>query len=525
MKKYLTIASLCVGLAVDFLFWEKTPGISFAIFVVFCLAIGFELMYLQHIRPARSSSILLIPILLFCIMTFLRQDPFTIFMNVVLTLIAVAVLVITFQSGGWTSYNLQNYAVKLLQLIGSLFIHPKGPSDLAGSSENTENRGKNGKPILPVLRGVLLAVPILALFIALFSSADLVFAQKLHELLAGFQIENVGEYIFRAIYILISAYFFAGLMHHAAVRSQQTISMEAKEHRPKTFLGFTETGIILGSVILLFGIFIMIQFRYLFFGQSNIMLTGFTYAEYARRGFNELIAVAIFSLLLFQGMDAFSKRENPTQEHVFTGMQIGLVCAVLVILVSAFQRLLLYESAYGFSELRTYAHLFMIWLAILLIGVLISALQKHQQFFANWILIVLAGFTVSLNLMNVDAFIARQNIHRALQGEELDISYLSGLSDDAVPELVKTYLSSESSPALKEKIGAVLVCHTVLNGDAESQKKPWQSFHLSTWRADRSMKTVKDDLSQYQVQEDEWSNTVISPTGVEYVCQTFTMFD
>ena len=76
------------------------------------------------------------------------------------------------------------------------------------------------------------------------------------------------------------------------------------------FLGFTEASIILGSILLLFGAFVLIQFQYFFSGQANISLEGFTYSEYARRGFGELVAVAALSLLTFQVLSVITMRQT-----------------------------------------------------------------------------------------------------------------------------------------------------------------------------------------------------------------------
>ena len=54
-------------------------------------------------------------------------------------------------------------------------------------------------------------------------------------------------------------------------------------------LGLIEVATLLISVDLLFLVFVWIQFAYLFGGQANITLEGYTYAEYARRGFFELL--------------------------------------------------------------------------------------------------------------------------------------------------------------------------------------------------------------------------------------------
>ncbi len=515
MKRYLPYAAFCAGLVFDFLFFGKTPGISFAIFIVFCMILGFWLLHRQQVRPSRNSFILLFLILFFSIMTFLRKDPFTAFMNYVLALFFVAVLGMTFEGGMWKSFNLPDYLLNFFQLIASLFVHPKEPGGPADSQPAAGKKAEKKAFPLSVLRGILLAVPVLILFIVLLSSADMIFAQSLEKLLGNFQFENIKDYLYRGIRVLLIAYIFAGLIKHAAFRSKQEKVYGNEKPQHKSFLGFTESTIILGSVLLLFGVFIAIQFRYLFFGESNITFTGFTYSEYARRGFGELVAVAVLSLLLMQGLSLMVKREAGPQKKIFDGLLIGLVGTILIILVSAFQRLLLYESAYGFSQLRTYAHVFMIWLGILIIAVLIFEIRKQPQIFANLILIVLVGFTVSLNLMNVDGFIVRQNIRRTAEGEGLDVPYLASLSADGVPALVDAYSASESSPAIQDEIGAVLVCYSSLNRD---EKTPWQSFNLADWKADRALRSIQNELRSYTVLENNGLTMIISPSGTDFSC-------
>jgi hypothetical protein len=178
------------------------------------------------------------------------------------------------------------------------------------------------------------------------------------------------------------------------------------------FLGFTEAIVVLGSVNLLFAFFVGIQLRYFFGGQANIHLLGYTYAEYARRGFGELVVVALLSLLLYLGLVALAKRENPAQRWIFSAMGIALVALIAVILASAFQRLALYEGAYGFTGLRTYTHIFMIWLGILLLAVVGLEIAGVRRFFPLAALLAGLGFGVTLNLLDVDAFIVWQNVAR-----------------------------------------------------------------------------------------------------------------
>ncbi len=98
-------------------------------------------------------------------------------------------------------------------------------------------------------------------------------------------------------------------------------------------------------------------------------------------------------------------------------LSVGIVALVLVMLVSAYKRLVLYETAYGFSELRTYTHVFMIWLGLLLISTVILEIIHRERMFALTALIASIGFAATLPILNVDAFIVQKNIARELQGQ------------------------------------------------------------------------------------------------------------
>ena len=519
MRKYLLFTSLFLGIAFDLFFWKKVPGVSFSIFITLCLVSGYLLLRSQNIYPARMSLLLLVPITFFSAMTFIRLDPFTSFLNCTLTLFSMTILVMVYRSGLWISYSLSDYVVNVFHLIGSMLTLPWIQITNTGSQQKTSIGKKQQNNLWPILRGALLAIPVLFVFGALFSSADLIFAKRLNDLLNNFNLQQLGEYIFRGSYILIIAYFLVGIFSHAASQSQNKKMIGIDKPVVAPFLGFTEASIILVSILLLFGAFVIIQFQYFFFGQINITLAGFTYSEYARRGFGELVAVAVFSLMLLKSLSAITKRESNRQKKSFSGLTIGLVTLVIIILMSSFQRLFLYESAYGFSRLRAYSHVFMIWLGILLVVVVIIEIFKRQRAFAIVALLVLMGFTASLNILNVDAFIAHQNINRAIQGKELDIAYLSALTNDAVPALVKDYSSSNLLPKIKDGIGAALVCLKVFKEADVSQTQFWQSFHLSDWNASREFSKVQESLKSYQVQGDTWPIIIISPNGMEYPCQ------
>lgn len=528
-NRFWTIVIL-LGWAFDFLFWKKPLGVNFAIYVTLCLVTGIFLLRADGLRLSRGAGLLLFPIAFLAAMTFIRQEPMTVFLSVAAVLSLMGVFALTYLSGQWTRYGLLDYLFGYLNLLGSMIARPLG-----FAAEN--RRRPEGQPSLgekrsvhfwPVVRGTLIALPVLTVFASLLSSADPVFAERLDDFLAIFRINNLPEYIFRLVYILVFAYALAGIFLHAAQKSFESIDGKS---RVSPFLGFTESSIVLGSVVILFLMFVVIQFQYFFGGQSNIHIEGYTFSEYARKGFGELVVVAFFSLLMLLGLGAFTKRESESQQRVFSGLGVVLVGLVVLMLISAYQRLVLYEMAYGFSRLRTYTHVFMIWLGLLLVTVVILEITRRERTAAFAMLLAVLGFIVSINLLNVDSFIVKQNTQRELRAvtddafaegrADLDAQYFLSLSDDAVPVLVNAFLDTSLPGTVREKLGAALVCrrHEREQGDAAYS---WQAFHLSRYNADLALAKVETKLDAYEINDTDWPVIVTAPGGGEISCYPYS---
>jgi hypothetical protein len=199
-----------------------------------------------------------------------------------------------------------------------------------------------------------------------------------------------------------------------------------------------------------------------------------------------------------------------------------MVLLVGVILVSAFQRLLLYEAAYGFSRLRMYTHIFMIWLGVLLAVVVLLELLRRERLFALAALLATLGFALSLALVNVDASIVRQNVARSLASKQLDVAYLAYLSTDSVPALVQAYQSASLPAGTRDAAGAALACRSHTNPDRPNTD--WRSFTLTAFQAEAALKPVQHSLEQYQYQAEVEPVTVTSTTGKKYNCEGYTSF-
>ncbi|MEX2143885.1 MAG: DUF4173 domain-containing protein [Anaerolineales bacterium] len=488
--RFLFPFSLFLAWQFDYFFWGKSIGVSFPFFIVLLVIAGLWLAWEAGLKPATAGYWLLIPITVLSLVSVFRAEPLSLLTSWMVVVMLLAVFALSFLGGRWPHYGFADFAAKLITLI------PQGLMLLATPGKPA--RGKKGKKsalssLAPVARGLLLVLPLLWFLSILLSSADPFFAEWLGGLF--FDLEYAPEYILRGLIILGLAICFAAvyLVAFNSSRDQELLGEEKPLVAP--LLGFGEALTMLASVLLLLVSFVAIQFRYFFGGLTNIVAgpSGFTFAEYARRGFSELVIVALAALTFFILLSSITRRRKGRQQNWFSGLGIGLFVLVAVTLVSAFGRLLLLEAAYGFTRFRTYPHVFMIWLAILLLAVVILETLGRQRAFAVAALLAVIGFSLTLPLLNVDAFIVRINVERAIQGAQLDHLYLALLSDDALPELVAAYQDAAENreSALADQLATGIACHVALR--SEEPGTSWSSWSYSRAAANDLWSTLIDD--------------------------------
>jgi hypothetical protein len=504
----LTAIAVALGLSVEVLFFQRAIGISFFIWSLLCI-LGLALAArLEGVRFGAPSLTLVPLILISSSQMFLRGDPLTLVLNALLTVGLFGVLIHSFRGDEWWRFGGLDFLLTLFWVPLRAWILPWRP--LATITAHAVQEREARKTWLSILRGLLLALPILVLFISLLSSADLVFRDRVVSLFGWLDIESFLELIARTLLVLVSGLFFLGAIRVALDKGQRTVSEGGRMDRIYSpFIGWVESMVVLSLVdVVLLG-FVIIQFRYLFGGESNISAAGYTYAEYARRGFNELVLTALISLILVAGLSIWARRERRSQSRWFKGLSSVLTLGVGVMLVSALVRLLSYEGAYGFTRLRTYSHVFIIWLAILFGGLLTLLLLGKLRHLALLLTCVGVGYVFSLSLLHIDAFIVRQNAGRFQASGDIDLSYLLQLSSDAVPELVR--LSRELPEEEAEELLAQLACREEAIQERLAMSE-WPEYHLSLVRADRALDHIRPLLEGYQVFEDSG----VDPSGADY---------
>jgi hypothetical protein len=179
---------------------------------------------------------------------------------------------------------------------------------------------------------------------------------------------------------------------------------------------------------------VVVQLAVLFGGHDHVLETsGLTYAEYARRGFWELLWAGALTLTVI-GIAA-AVAATPRRAHrVLLRALLGALCLLtLVILASALHRLRLYEDAFGLTRARLGAEGVILWLggAFVLVGLAPLVRRRLPA-------IAVAGTAAALiafSAADPDRLIAQRNVEHWHETGRIDLVYLSGLSADAVPVL------------------------------------------------------------------------------------------
>ncbi|SBT49468.1 DUF4153 domain-containing protein [Micromonospora auratinigra] len=279
-----------------------------------------------------------------------------------------------------------------------------------------------------VLASLGVTVLLLLLFGLLFASADAVFADLVTGALPDVSPAGGTGWLGRAL--LAGAVLLGGAYLLAAPPDLELRAGPARAVRRLEWV------LPLALLDLLFAAFVLVQLTVLFGGSGHVLRTaGLTYAEYARGGFWQLLAVSLLTLLVIAGAVRWAPRDGRTDRILIRVLIGGLALLSLVVVASALYRMRVYTDAYGATRLRLLVAVAELWLGLLF--VLVGAATVRLR--GSWLPRVALGAAVlallGLALVDPDRLIAERNVERWQRTGRLDVTYLSGLSPDAVPAL------------------------------------------------------------------------------------------
>ncbi len=475
-------SAVLMGFVFNYLFYGKAPGISVPIFVLLGVTCLFVALQVSGRKPTWSEFWLVLPLLGFSAMVALRANEAMRFVNMAACYGLFLLLVSVAAGRGVRRHVLVDFARLVVGTFDFLFESSRTIASLRSHGKDSAHKRVIGQ----VLRGLLVAVPFLLVFAVLFSSADLAFGKYASDFFRSF---SLGTILAKALIILIVSLFLIGAF--SAACSGKFLSDAEEAPKPKRDNALAASTFLL-LINLLFLAFIAFQITYLFGGAEHIERLGFTYADYARKGFFELIAVTAVSFMMLLGLEHLLARQEGRHSLAFKLLSSMHVLLVIAIVVSAHQRLVLYEQAYGFTTMRLFAHAFVFLLAAACLVLLYKiARSERDQVLAFHLLLLALVFCGTLNAVNPDRFVAARNIERYRETGKIDVGYIAGLSADAVPVSLGLLVRDGNGVLWYEHVGS-----DGLRGQAQVSPerfviKAWPSFNLSKARATELLRATQ----------------------------------
>lgn len=400
--------------------WLARPGIGFTLFLLGGLFAS--LLYLGRRPYSRAQYLMIAAYAALALSYALLGDPLLKRLNylVCLGIVPLTLFSLAGLSNG-SPWDAAALTQTLRRFFPALFRFSLRPfAALAGV--RTGKKGKGGA----VLWGLLLALPLLAVVMVLLASADAVFGSlfiDLRKWLETLSLGRAGWIVLRTLFVGLCGF---SLLYSLNQPPRALTRREASRRLP--LLSWNVALMLLNAVYLLF---VFIQFTVLFGGNETAAIKG-GFAEYARSGFFQLVAVAMLNLALL----LLARRGWPDKLSLRINGSL-LLAETGVILVSALWRMTLYIRAFGLSVLR----LTTLWgMAVIAFALVLAALKlwRPQTKIYRLLLAVTLASWLAFNYCGVDKLVADYNVDHYLAGEleQVDVQYLSEeLSPAAIPAL------------------------------------------------------------------------------------------
>ncbi|OGD64036.1 hypothetical protein A2160_04600 [Candidatus Beckwithbacteria bacterium RBG_13_42_9] len=273
-----------------------------------------------------------------------------------------------------------------------------------------------------ILTGLLVALPVLAVLLSLLSSADPIFSHFVKDILSEDFIKDLPARLFLSLLIftlLIPLTLF--------VRKKEFVSPLNVLQR---FSWVQEISVVMGLVILIMAVYLVVQWPYVFANvpfETDLSRFGVaTYSEYVKRGFGELIEVALLVFGLSWIGVIILRGKKPNQKTILPLIQLLLFSEFALLIASLFRRIWLYQSFHGWSLARIYGGFLLVWLISMMLTLTARLFWQKRWVLAEALFSVTVLFLVGF--FNAENFIATH--HPPTVNKRVDYIYLARMSAD-----------------------------------------------------------------------------------------------
>lgn len=372
--------------------YKNPNGITYPFYVAG--TIGFSVYIIKKLGASwkKENILVLTACFLLGISTCLTDDTRIVFMNKLLLLfLNVYFILHTYcNTLGW---RFGKYVTAMcdfgVKSFGKIFT----PFSDLGEYIRLHRNEKNSQ-VLYALIGVGISVPLILIVGGLLVSADLVFKDAVDTMFNGWDLADIFGVVLWIIFYFAFSYGMITVLQEKDINEKVK---DCKQFPP--IIAIMSTFVI----TIIYVLFSYIQITYLF-GEKGILPEGFTYAEYAREGFFQLLFVCILNLMIvLVGINLFKE-----SKILKTILCVISLCTFVMIASSAY-RMILYIRFYYLTFLRIFVLWALVVIALLMIGIIVQIFKKNFPLFQYGLTIITICYII-FSFSRPDYLIAKVNV-------------------------------------------------------------------------------------------------------------------
>lgn len=472
------LVCLALGILAERSFLNGKIGLSYPVFITVFYGVFFWRYRSYSFTNKKLGLLMVASIWLLSASFFLHSNMILYVMNILVIPVMVLIQLVLVTYPLANQWHRWPFVQKLILTVGAAiaYVYRFLINAVKLAARGLEE--SKSATIRKVLIGVAISFPLLFVIVNLLVSADQQFGNLIGTFprwLLGLKIE---EEVLRTIAITIYTLAIFGLFQ--VLKTKQQLPAETPKQKEKMAWDSVISLTVLTLLNIVYLLFVFVQFQYFF---SETLKEGYTYAEFARRGFFELLFVTMLNLLIISTIVSFVDKASK-----FTTLAIRALLSLLVIfsgvmLYSAFIRLFMYEEAYGFTFARVLAHSFMVFLLVILCYSFMRIWMERLSLVRFYIISAIIFYTL-VNTVQLDTFVVERNIERYSETGKIDIYYLNSLSYEGVEGLVELYKLNPDHPGLSDLL-------LQRRQEILDSEESWNMINMSRRSAEKAIMDLK----------------------------------
>ncbi|WNF23963.1 DUF4173 domain-containing protein [Mesobacillus jeotgali] len=472
------LVCLALGILAERSFLHGLIGLSYPVFITAFYAVFFWRYRSFTFTNKKLGLLMVASIWLLSTSFFLHSNMILYMLNFLVIPVMVLIQLVLVTYPLHNQWHRWPFIQKLFLTVGAAlayvyrFLIHVAKFSVRGLEEN------KSATIRKVLIGVGISLPLLFVIVNLLVSADQQFGNLLGAFprwLLGLKIE---EQVLRTIAVAIYTLAIFGLLQ--VLRTKQQVPAEDPKPTGRISWDSVISLTVLTLLNIVYLLFVAVQFQYFF---SETLKAGFTYAEFARRGFFELLFVTMLNLLIISTIVSYVDKTSKFLTLAIRSLLSLLVTFSGVMLYSAFLRLLMYEEAYGFTFARVLAHSFMVFLLVILCYSFMRIWMERLSLVRFYIISAIIFYTI-INTIQLDQYVVDRNLERYSETGKIDIHYLNSLSYEGVEGLVELYKLNPGHPGLSELL-------LQRKREFMASEERWNSINMSSRSAEKAIMDLR----------------------------------